>query len=222
MVKAILFDLDGTLLDTVGDIHRHLNEALCAHGYAEISLEETRRFIGDGARKLVERALPKDAKFSEELFSDFAQRYAESDNRLTKPYAGEREALKKFLDRGVRLGIVTNKPQAATVRCVEQFFSDIPFDFVQGDSGTFPCKPDPTLARYAALSMRVPVGECAFVGDGETDIRTARNAGMFSVAVLWGYRSREQLEGAGARTFAADFQELEKILFPEKNSTSNG
>ena len=217
MINAILFDLDGTLLNTLPDIRRHLNDALTAHGFPAIGEEQAKRCIGDGARKLVERAFPEGAEFSEEVFADFSKRYAENDNSLTCLYDGEEEFLKRLVKRGVKFGIVTNKPQDATAGCVKKFFSEIPFAFDGGESGLFPCKPDPTLARYAALTMRVPVGECAFVGDGETDAKTAINAGMFGVSTLWGYRTKEQLKAAGATRFAESFEELEKILFGEEN-----
>ena len=213
MIKAILFDLDGTLLNTLPDIRRHLNDALTAHGYPAIGEEQAKHCIGDGARKLVERAFPAGEKFSEEVFEDFSRRYAANDNSLTCLYDGEEEFLNRLVERGIKFGIVTNKPQDATLGCVEKFFKGYPLAFVSGDSGMFPCKPDPTLARYAALTMRVPVGECAFVGDGETDALTAINAGMFGVSTLWGYRTKEQLKEAGATRFADSFEELEKILF---------
>lgn len=200
-------------MNTLPDIRRHLNDALTAHGYPAIGEEQAKRCIGDGARKLVERALPDGAPFSEEVFADFSKRYAENDNSLTRLYNGEKEFLNRLTEWGVKFGIVTNKPQDATHGCVEKFFKEIPFAFVGGESGLFPCKPDPSLALYAALTMRVPVGECAFVGDGETDAKTARNAGMFGVSTLWGYRTREQLKKAGATRFANSFDELEKILF---------
>ncbi len=212
-IKAILFDLDGTLLDTLPDIRRHLNDALTAHGYPAIGEEQARRCIGDGARKLVERAFPEGADFSEAVFEDFTRRYAESDNSFSRLYEGETEFLDRLVKRGIKFGIVTNKPHEATLGCVEKFFKKYPLAFVGGESGSFPCKPDPSLALYAALTMRVPVGECAFAGDGETDALTAKNAGMFGVSTLWGYRSRAELEKVGATRFANSFEELEKILF---------
>ena len=213
MIKAILFDLDGTLLNTLPDIRRHLNDALTAHGYPAIDEAQAMRCIGDGARKLVERAFPEGAKFDEEVFADFQRRYANNDNSCSRLYEGEAEFLKRLMQRGIKFGIVTNKPHVATLGCVEKFFKDYPLAFVRGETGDFPCKPDPTLARYAALNMRVAIGECAFVGDGETDALTAINAGMFGVSTLWGYRTKEELKMAGATRFAATFEELEKILF---------
>ena len=213
MVKAILFDLDGTLLNTLPDIRRHLNDALTAHGYPAIGEEQAKRCIGDGARALVARAFPEGVEFDEEVFEDFSKRYANNDNSCSCLYDGEEEFLKRLVERGVKFGIVTNKPHAATLGCVEKFFKDYPLEFVKGETGDFPCKPDPALARYAALSMRVPIKECAFVGDGETDALTAINAEMFGVSTLWGYRTKEQLKEAGATRFATTFEELEKILF---------
>ena len=213
MMKAILFDLDGTLLNTLPDIRRHLNAALTSHGYPAIDEEQATRCIGDGARQLVERALPEGVAFDEAVLADFSKRYAANDNACSCLYDGEEAFLKRLVERGVKFGIVTNKLHAATLGCVEKFFKDYPLAFVRGETGEFPCKPDPSLALYAALSMRVPVGECAFVGDGETDAQTAINAGMFGVSTLWGYRSKEELEKVGATRFATTFDELEKILF---------
>ena len=213
MIKAVLFDLDGTLLNTMPDIRRHLNAALAAHGYPEIDEEQATRCIGDGAKKLVERAFPEGTPFDEAVYEDFSKRYANNDNSCSHLYEGEEEFLKMLVERGVPFGIVTNKPHVATLGCVEKFFKDYPLAFVHGETGAFPCKPDPALAIYAALKIRVPIHECAFVGDGETDALTAINAGMFGVSTLWGYRTKAELEKVGATRFAATFQELEKILF---------
>lgn len=200
-------------MNTLPDIRRHLNDALTAHGYPAIGEEQARRCIGDGARKLVERAFPEGAEFSEEVFEDFSRRYAANDNSCSRLYDGEAEFLDGLVERGIKFGIVTNKPHDATLGCVDKFFKDYPLAFVSGESGAFPCKPDPSLALYAALTMRVPVKECAFVGDGETDALTAINSGMFGVSTLWGYRTKAELERAGATRFANSFKELEKILF---------
>ena len=208
-MKAVFFDLDGTLLDTVPDIQKALNSALADCGLPAVSYEETVSYVGNGAKKLVERAAP--AGDHERLLGLFAQYYNASENLLTLPYAGMGELLAWLKGRGVKLAVVTNKLQPSTEKLMARFFPDI-FDFIGGDDGSFPCKPDPSLTRYAALTMRVPLGESIFVGDGETDVATALNAGMVPVSVLWGYRGRDVLEAAGARRFARDPKELQDIL----------
>lgn len=212
MIKAILFDLDGTLLDTVEDIRACLNAAVTAFGYPEITRKQACAFIGDGAHRLIERSLPEGAPELEKCYEIFREKYAGNTNELTHPFDGAIGFLQKCRARGVKIALITNKPHDATLSCVKQFFP-VPFDFVSGDSGAFPCKPDPSLALYGALYLRVAPAECAFVGDGETDALTAINAGMLGVSVLWGYRSKEQLEAVGAKRFAEGFGELEKIIF---------
>lgn len=212
MVKGVIFDLDGTLLDTISDIHAVLNQTLAKFGYPLLSKERMIAYVGDGARQLIMRSLPGKVPNEEEVFEYYTRTYANSENALTRPFDGAIEVLKRLSERGIKLAIVTNKPHGATERVVKQYLSEIPFAFVAGDSGNFPVKPDPTLARFAALTMRLFPEECAFVGDGEPDAQTAINAGMFGISCLWGYRSKEELEAVGATRFVSDFYELEKIL----------
>lgn len=212
MVKAVFFDLDGTLLDTVADIQVVLNET-CEHfGYPPVTAKQAQEYIGEGAWRLIERALPEDAPNKQECFEWYTARYKECANTHTRLFDGVPELLHMLKDRGVKLAVVTNKPQGATETTLAQFFPAGTFDFIAGDSGAFPCKPDPSLTRYAALTMRVSSKESVFIGDGETDVLTAKNAGMRGISVLWGYRTREQLEAAGAREFAETVEALKKIL----------
>lgn len=210
-MNAVLFDLDGTLLDTLPDIALSLNQSLAAFGYPACPLDRVRSYVGDGAEKLIERATGEGKEKSGSVYEDFRARYGNSPQSLTEPYEGILPLLHSLKEKGVKLAIVTNKPQEATDFIVRKFFSGL-FDFVGGDSGMFPVKPDPALARYCALTLRVPLKECVFVGDGEADVLTAKNAGMKGVSALWGYRTREELERAGADTFANDREELAKIL----------
>ena len=212
MIKAVLFDLDGTLLDTVPDIQACVNETLRRRGYPEMDHERICAYVGDGAKALIERVLPEHAADLDACYEDFRVRFAASANTFTRLYADERETLSAIRAHGWKMGVVTNKPQDAAENVLRRFFPAGLFDFVGGDSGMFPCKPDPSLARYAALTLRVSPAECAFVGDGETDAAVAKNAGMIGVSALWGYRTRAQLERAGATRFAASFKELQKIL----------
>lgn len=213
MVAALFFDLDGTLLDTAEDIRFCLNQTLREFSLPEIGSSETKAFIGNGAEMLVRRALPRGKEaLLHPVLEAYKKRYAESDCARVVPFAGGKEFLLAQAERGRKLAIVTNKPQPAVEACVGRFFPEVPFSFAAGESGLFPCKPDPSLTRYAALTMRVSPAESVFIGDGETDVMTAKNAGMRCVSVLWGYRSKERLQEAGARVFASDFAELSKIL----------
>ncbi len=211
-MKAVFFDLDGTLCNTLADIRFHVNKMLRESGYPELSEEQTKAYVGDGARKLIERALPAGAKDADGCYERFLASFSQSDGALLSLYEGEREALLALKERGCKLAVITNKPQEATRRTLGKFFAEDFFDFVGGDSGMFPVKPDPSLTRYAALTLRVSPAECVFVGDGEQDVLTAKRAGMREIAALWGYRSREQLAAAGAAEFAENFGELPKIL----------
>lgn len=211
MKRAVLFDLDGTLLDTVPDIRLSLNETLAKFGHGGLTLDETRAYVGNGARKLVERALPAGSGGVDAVCADFRARYAASANMLTRPYEGMPALISSLKARGIGCAVVTNKPAEAALATVEKFFGGL-FDVVCGDSGAFPVKPDPAPALFAAQKMGARAEQCVFVGDGETDVETARNAGMGGVFVLWGYRTREQLAAAGATRFARNAAELSAIL----------
>ncbi len=210
MERAILFDLDGTLLDTLPDIRASLNGALEEYGYPPVSLETTMTFVGGGARRLIERAVPQGGDV-DGVLAGFSERYTHSENDLTRPYAGMEELLKELKRRGYGLAVVTNKLQTSAEKVIEKFYPNL-FNKVMGDSGMFPCKPDPTSARFVALSLRVAPRDCVLVGDGETDVFTARAAGMGGVSTLWGYRTRAELEAAGAKVFAEDVPALAALL----------
>ncbi len=213
MYKAVIFDLDGTLLDTSRDIHKTLNTTLRKFSLPRISLEKTLEYVGNGAKKLVERAIPAEKLYLfGQVAEDYMKRFAVCDNSLTTLYEGEEDALKKLKERGVKLAIVTNKPQAATEGVYNKHLARFDFDFVAGQNVNCPLKPDPALAFKAAKAMGVDLRECLFVGDGETDVQTAKNAGMDCVAVLWGYRSKEQLKAAGAPAFAENYAQLVEFV----------
>ena len=210
MYKLIIFDLDGTLLDTLPDIYTVLNGSLSKFGLPEITLEQTKKFVGNGAEKLVKRAVGDSVLF-EEVYADYSVQFPECGNANTKLFEGEKEVLKELRNCGVNFAVITNKPQRAAERVMAKFFGDIGFDFIIGQSDKHPLKPDPTSALAIIKSTGLNKSECLFVGDGETDVQTARGAGIDCVSVLWGYRSREELEKVGAKHFANDWRELEKF-----------
>lgn len=213
MYKAIIFDLDGTLLDTSKDICENLNKTFKNFSLPNISLEKTLEYVGDGARKLVERAVGhRDPEFVEKVYRDFTDRYAKSDNNLTCLYPNESEVLQNFKNAGIKLAILTNKPQSATERVFAKFLANFGFNIVLGQTEYHPLKPNPSAVFEILDKFEVEKEDCLFVGDGEPDIQTAKNAGLKCACVLWGFRTKKQLEDAGGNLFVSSFAELEKIV----------
>ncbi len=214
MNKAIIFDLDGTLIDSVPDIMFNLNIALKAFGYPEITKKEVERFIGNGARRLVKDSMGQGVQEQEvdECLKYYNKIYTESGSPLTDLFEGVEEMLYKLKERGFKLAILTNKPQITTDNVYEKYLKKFSFDLVIGQSEKFKCKPDKDGAEYILKTLNVQPENAYFVGDGETDAITAKNAGMTGVAALWGYRSKAQLEAAGATIFADSPLDLVDLL----------
>jgi phosphoglycolate phosphatase len=209
MYKGIIFDLDGTLLNTSLDIHAVLNDSLSHFNLPQLSLEKTVEYVGNGAKILVERAIPKDKSYLlEDVYKYYATHFAACANDLTCLYDGEEEVLLELKRMGVKLAIVTNKPQNATEGVYCKHLARFNFDCVLGQTDKYPLKPSPqsTLATIAQLGLEPE--DCLFVGDGETDVQTAKNANIDCLSVLWGYRSRSTLEQAGGINFVGDYQQL--------------
>ena len=212
MVKAIIFDLDGTLLNTAKDIRHVLNASLAKFSLPPVSMEKLYSILGNGARNLVERAVPEDRKeLVQAVYDDYVPAYAECDNSRTELYEGEDEVLTRLKSAGVKLALLSNKPQNATQKVYSDKLTKYNFDMVIGQ-GRFPLKPDPSAVLYMMESMGVNKDECVFTGDGETDSLTAKNAGIPCISVLWGFRKREQLASFGANLFAENYTQYLQIL----------
>lgn len=201
-MKACIFDLDGTLTDTLDSLVYSVNLTLQEMGLTEISRDQCRRFVGNGARKLIEEALnaagDKGATRIEEGMQVYGRVFGENCTYHVAPYAGILEALEELKDRGIRLAVLSNKPHQQTIDVVETFFGKELFDYVQGQMDGIPRKPDPAGIHYILKNMQIPESECLYVGDSEVDIVTGRAAGVKSVGVEWGFRDRKTLEAAGA------------------------
>lgn len=200
-LKAFLFDLDGTLIDSLADLAAAVNRMLVEHGYPERELEVFPRYIGDGVRQLVERALPEQARSKENIeacLRDYQRHYAEGWHDKTVVYAGIQELLTELKARGFKVGCISNKPHRFTTLCCDHFFPAGTFDVVLGQRDEVPRKPDPAGALEAAALMGVDVTECAYVGDSGIDMSFARNSGMTGIGVSWGFRSVEELRENGA------------------------
>ena len=202
---GILWDLDGTLLDTLQDLADGTNHALRQFGYPERTVEEVRRFVGNGAQRLIEQAIPAGADVAEVLEAFYA--YYNAHCRVkTKPYDGILDALAE-LERRFPMAVVSNKPDTAVKRLCAQYFSGL---YARGESADCPRKPAPDMI-YKAMDA-VGVETCIYVGDSEVDVATARNAGVPCLSVLWGFRDRRTLLNAGADHFCAACEELPGII----------
>ena len=212
MYNAIIFDLDGTLLNTSRDICATLNQSLRAFGCPEVKHKKTIEYVGNGAKKLIERAAPENFDRMEELYSHYRVKFAACDNALTTLYDGEEQFLQTIKARGIKTAILTNKPDDAAQNVYKNFLARFDFDFVLGQTPYFALKPDPSATKFLMAEMGAGPSQCLFVGDGETDIATAANAGIDCVSVLWGFRTKEQLLSAGGKIFAENYGELLKIV----------
>ena len=211
MTTGILFDLDGTLLDTLEDLTDATNYALRQFGCQERSLEYVRSVIGNGALRQITLSLPENTALDpQEVLKVYKAYYREHCNIKTKPYPGIPEALAKLAEK-YPVGIVTNKPHAAAAPLCEYHFPGV---YALGEVPGFPRKPQPDMVKKAMAELGMDA--CIYVGDSEVDIRTAENAGLPCLTVLWGLRTKEQLQTAGAQFFCEDPHDLpaaiEKIL----------
>lgn len=201
MVKLIIFDLDGTLINSLDDLARSANHVLRGRGYPEHELSAYRRFVGNGITKLMERALPPNDRSPENVESvrdEFVAYYSLHKAESTAPYEGIIPLLQALKAKGVLLAVASNKFHVATVELVSHYFGKDFFDFVYGQRDGVAPKPDPTVVFDILRDAGVEKSETLYVGDSGVDMRTASNAGVCSVGVTWGFRDRAELLETGA------------------------
>lgn len=211
-MKACIFDLDGTLTDTLESLTYSVGETLREMGLPKITEEECRSFVGNGARVLMERSLEAAGEEDLTRIDEGMERYGRIfDANCTyhvTPYEGIKEMLEMLGKRGVKRAVLSNKPHQQTVKVVREIFGEGTFDYVQGQQEGIPRKPDPAGVYRLLEKLEVTKEECLYVGDSEVDVQTGRNAGVRTIGVTWGFRTRETLMEAGAKTIIDRPEEL--------------
>ena len=210
---SVLFDLDGTLLDTLGDLTAAMNRTLTRHGLPERTRQQMRAALGNGARRLMELCVPDgtDGALFETLLAEYNADYAAHCRIETAPYPGVDALLRQLHAQGRKLAIVSNKPDEAVRALRAEFFADT-VQIAVGEKQGIRRKPAPDTLLAAMAQLGAERTSTVYVGDSEVDIATARAAGLPCISVLWGFRDRGLLEQAGAQQFAADAGELAKLL----------
>lgn len=213
MKHAVIFDLDGTLLNTLGDLRAATNHALEVRGLPPHSMEEIRQFIGNGIRLLICRAMPEGTPEAEidAALDDFKAYYAAHIHDRTVPYDGIPQLLTALRKRGVKVAVLSNKIDSASQQLIEYFFPG-KTDVVFGEHVGVPRKPDPTSCRMVMQQLGVQPEQVLYVGDSGTDMQTAKNAGLYAVGVTWGFRSKEVLLEYGADILVHRPEQILQIL----------
>lgn len=214
MTKLAIFDLDGTLIDTIEDLGTAVNHALGLRGLPQHSIAQYRDMVGHGIRQLVINALGPAAgdPLTDEVLADFVDYYVAHIDVHSRPYPGMQQLLADLQKKGIRLSVASNKFQQGTEKLVREFFPDIHFVAVLGNSPELPLKPDAAVVQLIMEKAGVSREETVFVGDSATDMKTAANGGVRSIGVSWGFRPRTDLQESGAMDIADSAEELfEKI-----------
>ncbi len=214
--KAVIFDLDGTLLDTLEDIADAANSMLLKKGFPIHSVDDYRYFVGDGIHILMTRVLPeeeRDADTIGECVKSFRDEYSHNWNAKSRHYKGIPEMLDEMTERGLKLAVLSNKPDDFAKKCVSELFRKWHFEVVLGYHSQIPPKPDPGGAIQIAEQMDVPPEQILYLGDTDIDMKTAVAAGMFPVGALWGFRSLEELKNNGAKEVIDRPQDILGLLF---------
>jgi len=213
-MKSLIFDLDGTLINSLLDIAISMNKVLEKHNYPTHDTTEYNYFVGDGALVLVKNAMPKDSKEKdiEKVLKSFIEIYEQNTHNNTFAYEGIYEMLENLENKEIKKAILSNKPHKFTLKYVENLFNNFDFQEVHGQKIDVPKKPDPTMAIEIATKLNTKCEDVVFIGDTATDIKTAKNANMKSIGVAWGFRPVEELKAAGADFIAYKPMDIVKYL----------
>ncbi len=211
--KAVIFDLDGTLLDTLEDLADSVNHVLKEAGYPPRTLEEVRAFVGNGIRKLIERSVPENTAIEDidNIHKNFIAYYGEHCMEKTKPYDGIMEMLSTLQDAGCKIAVVSNKADYAVQILCDKYFNHI-FDGALGEQTGTPKKPAPDAVYKVLDALHISPCDAVYIGDSDVDILTARNSNMDEIIVDWGFRDREYLKEQGAKVLISNPTELINLI----------
>lgn len=214
-MKAFIFDLDGTLIDSLQDLADAVNLMLVQHGFPARPHDIFPKLIGEGVHNLVERAIPDSVRTTADipaLVADYQDHYQKTWNQKTRPYHGIQETITTLRKQGIRIAVLSNKPHGFTILCCAHFFPAGTFDLVLGARDDVPRKPHPQAGHKIAQALGFTPGECAYIGDSGLDMEFAVNSGMYPAGVLWGFRGRAELLECGAKFLAEKPSDLLKLL----------
>lgn len=211
--QVAIFDMDGTILNTLEDLADALNYALALHGFSTHSLDNVRKFVGNGIRKLIERALPKDTVEAEiqRVHADFTAYYKEHCADQTAPYAGIVEVIQTLREKGIHTAVVSNKADYGVQALCEQYFKGM-FDVAIGERDGIRKKPAPDSVFAVLEQLQVEKQDAVYIGDSEVDFATAQNAGMDGIMVEWGFREKDYIASLGAKVFAKKAEDLLPLI----------
>ena len=215
--RFLFFDLDGTLLNTLDDLHNAVNTILARYQMPEITPEQTAAFLGNGAGHLIHCAVPEGTPEEQEkkILAEYRQYYQDNCQVRTAPYPGIPEMLERLKEAGCVMAVVSNKPDAAVKELNRHFFEGLLVSAI-GESAEIRRKPAPDIVLEAMMQTGAEQNSSVYIGDSEVDIQTARNAGLPCISVSWGFRSKQELKAAGAEVVAGNAEELEQLLMKEE------
>lgn len=215
MIKACIFDMDGTVVNTINSISYFANNALNEAGLPSIDVEEYKYMVGNGAKKLIERTLNKvgaDNSLFEKVYTKYITDYDGNFLYLTEPYEGIVDMLKTIKQKGITAAILSNKPHVTALKVNNALFGDGLIDLCYGARDNIALKPDPAGVFEIMNELRLEKEECIYIGDTSTDMKTGKSAGLYTVGVLWGFRKRDELEENGADAIISHPDELINII----------